>query len=70
MVSICLEMDDQCDESFLNSLTEEEEPVTVDSVDEQEDFNAPPPVPKIKSFKEAVQLVFGGHSNFRRPWLF
>ena len=61
--------DDQWDESFLNSLTEEEEPVTVDSGDEQEeDFDAPPPVPKIKSLRGCA--VFGEHSNlFGGPWL-
>ena len=48
--------DEQWDESFLNSSTEEEEPVTVYSGDEQEDFNTPPPV-QIKSYKEAVEYL-------------
>ena len=55
-LSVCVDMDDdQWDENFLDSLTEEEEPVTGD--EEEEEFNVPPPVPKIHSFKEAIQSL-------------
>ena len=42
--------DDDWDENFLDSLTEEE-------AGEEEEFNVAPPVPKIQSFKEAVETV-------------
>ena len=56
-LSVCVDMDDdQWDASFLDSLTEEEEPVTAGE-EEEEEFNVPPPVPKLQSFKEAVQAL-------------
>lgn len=48
--------DDQWDASFLDNLTEEEEPVT-QSNGEEEEFNVPPPTPKLQSFKEAIQSL-------------
>ena len=55
-LSVCVDMDDdQWDASFLDSLTEEEEPMTAE--EEEEEFNVPPPVPKLQSFKEAIQSL-------------
>ena len=50
--------DDDWDENFLDSLTEEESTAMVcNSSGEEEEFNVAPPVPKIQSFKEAVESV-------------
>ena len=50
--------DDQWDASFLDSLTEEEEPMSLtDGEEEEEEFNVPPPAPKLQSFKEAIQSL-------------
>ena len=57
-LSVCVDMaDEEWDKNFLDSLTEEAEPMTGDGEEEEEDFNAPPPVPKLKSFKEAIQSM-------------
>ena len=58
-LSVCVDMDDdQWDASFLDSLTEEEEPMSLtDGEEEEEEFNVPPPAPKLQSFKEAIQSL-------------
>ena len=47
--------DEQWDKNFLDSLMEEVEPVTVN--EEEEEFNVPPPVPKLQNYKEAIQSL-------------
>ena len=55
-LSVCVDVDDdQGDASFLDSLTDKEEPVTAG--EEEEEFNAPPHVPKLQSFKKAIQAL-------------
>ena len=50
-LSACVDMDDrQWDKNFLDSLTEEVDPVT----GEEEEEDVPPPVPKLQSYKEAI----------------
>ena len=40
-----------------DSLTEEKGPMTVDSGDEEEEFDVPPPAPKIRNYKVAIQSL-------------
>ena len=57
-LSVCVDVDDeQWDKNFLDSLTEEVEPVTGDEEEEEEEFNVPPPVPKLQSYKEAIRSL-------------
>ena len=57
-LSVCVDMaDEQWDKNFLDSLTEEVEPVTGDVEEEEEEFNVPPPVPKLQSYKEAIRSL-------------
>ena len=56
-LSVCVDMDDdQWDASFLDSLAEEQA-VTDDEEELEEEFNVPPPAPKLKSLQEAIQSL-------------
>ena len=67
---VCTDLDDDhWEENFMQSLTQEDKP-TVEDSDTEDDVDIPPPVPKIKDFKEAVQTLedveFFGESQLPR----
>ena len=59
---VCVELDDEWDENFLSGLTREEDQDSAvveqsDDDDEGEDMDILPPVPKTKSFREAIHCL-------------
>ena len=61
---------DDWDESWLNSLTEQG-PSSTNRVsdDEEEELDLPPPQPKLKSFREAIDSLEDVRIFFRTHWL-
>ena len=64
-------IDDSAPSKLLHACSRE--PMTIDSGDEEEEFNVPPPAPKIRNYKEAIQSLEGikifleDHGHFEQP---
>ena len=56
---VCVDTEgDNWDENWLNSLTEEDEPIDNPSGNEdEEELDIPPPLPKIQTYNEAIQSL-------------
>ena len=55
-LQVCADLDDDhWEDSFMESLTQQEATPAAEDSDPGDDIDVPPPVPKIKDFKEAVQ---------------
>ena len=49
--------DDHWEDNFMESLTQQEATPAAQDSDPEDDVDVPPPVPKIKDFKEAVPTL-------------
>ena len=55
---VCADLDDDhWEDNFMESLTQQEAAPAAEDCDPEDDVDVPPPVPKIKDFKEAVQTL-------------
>ena len=55
---VCADLDDDhWEDNFMESLTQQEATPAVEDSDPEDDVDVPPPVPKTKDFKEAVQTL-------------
>lgn len=55
---VCADLDDEhWEDNFMESLTQQEATPAAEDSDPEDDVDVPPPVPKIKDFKEAIQTL-------------